>query len=207
LFEAAESLSRRQFVGIVAGRAAENSFLQVMPLVEIELGEDVFMARGTGFCRGRLEQVRVRPFGVYGMTGLAILRSFAMGSGYEPGAVVGVAFQASFGLALGRVIGRKGKNVFTAPFLDVLFRSEVTRSAVRRSDGRMRPPDEAFYDVLVALTAGLAVLRSLRTGLGRGQDSGDEKSQTEEGDRLERQGDQPGVSFRWHVKPPYDSHR
>jgi hypothetical protein len=44
LLEPAEPLSCLRLMGIMAGRAAEDSLLQPVPFVQVELGEDVFMA-------------------------------------------------------------------------------------------------------------------------------------------------------------------
>ena len=43
-------------MGIVAGRASQDSFLESVPLVELELAEDVLVAGHAVFCRACLEE-------------------------------------------------------------------------------------------------------------------------------------------------------
>jgi hypothetical protein len=54
----------------------------------------------------------------------------------------------------------------------------------------------------MALAAGLGVLRRLLDGLGGRQESGGKDCQYEEPERLDRQGDQLFLYFRWQLRPP-----
>ena len=164
LLESAEPFSRRRLMGVMAGGAAEDSFLQPMTLVQIELGEDVLMAGKARFRRADLQQVRVRLGRMHGVTGRAIQGGLAVGTGHKPGTALGVAFQACFGLLRGEVCRLEGEDIRSAAFLDMLFRSGMARRAAGLSDRCVGLIEKALDNVFMTASACVGVLGGLDNG-------------------------------------------
>jgi hypothetical protein len=137
-----------------------------------------------------------------GMAGCAIQRGLAMGTGHEPGTAVGMALQAGFGFLRGKIGRLEGKDIGSAAFLDMFLGPGVARGAAGRSDRRVGLLGKPLDGILMALAAGLGVLRRLLDGLGGRQESGGKDCQYEEPERLDRQGDQLFLYFRWQLRPP-----
>ena len=111
IVESAEPFSRRWYMGVVAGRALQNALLESVPLVELELGEDILMTGITIFYRACLE---LEGFGFFGMdhvTGRAVHGRLAVRAGKELGIGFCVTGGAFFRFHIGNVCVFEGKNV------------------------------------------------------------------------------------------------
>jgi hypothetical protein len=68
MLESSEPLTSGRLMGIVAGRAGQDSFLESVAFVELKFTEDILVAGHTVFHRACLEE---RGFGVFSMNGVA----------------------------------------------------------------------------------------------------------------------------------------
>jgi hypothetical protein len=81
MLETAQAFAGSRLMGIVAGGTLHDAFLESVPLVQLELRENVSMTHGTAFVGFRLEQVLLGRGGMYGMASRAVQRRLAVGAG------------------------------------------------------------------------------------------------------------------------------
>jgi hypothetical protein len=72
LFKPSQPFPCRWFVRVVAGRAGQDTLLEAVALVELELGENILVAAGAVFVRTRHKKSRSGFFGMDGVTGRAV---------------------------------------------------------------------------------------------------------------------------------------
>jgi hypothetical protein len=121
LFEPAEQISCSRLVGIVAGRASHDPFLKPVPLVELELGKNIFMATSTDFILLSLEQGRNGLLAMDAMARRTVKRGSAMRTNHELGIVFRVTGETFSGFLADGIRGREGEYPGLASFINVLF--------------------------------------------------------------------------------------
>ena len=81
VFETSQPFPGRGFMGIVAGGALHNAFLESVPFVQLELRGDVFMAHRAAFGFVQLEHAFLCGVSVLGMAGRAVQGGLAVRAG------------------------------------------------------------------------------------------------------------------------------
>lgn len=129
VFEAAQSCCRARFMRIVAGRAAENAFLETVSFVELEQGEYILMAGEAGL--GAIGFYGT--LGVYGVAGRAVHGGLAVFAGHKSGIGFGMAAEAHLGFCIGGIIGFECENIRSTALIQMHVSIAVTGAAAVHS--------------------------------------------------------------------------
>lgn len=141
-------------MGIMAGGTFEDAFLEAMPLVELELGHDILMARRADLAGLFLEEGRLGLAAMDAVAGTTVHRGQAVRAGHKGGLVLGVTGQTLIVLYSGKFGRFEGQKIGPAAFLHMLGRAGMTGGAGILAGRGMRIPGECLDLVLMAVGAG-----------------------------------------------------
>jgi len=194
LLEAGQMRSGRGGMRVVAGRAGHDSFLESMPLVGLEMGKNIRVARRTILGDAAPEQSGGRV-AVDAVAGGAVERGFGMRAGAVPGIVLVVAGQASGRLFSGGFGRTEGEEVPLAFSFRVLLGTAVAGGAALVAQLGVRLGREGRDRFFMANAAGRGVFR-LRGGTGRREQPAKDESGGEDSESAQQEPEKPSVVRR-----------
>jgi len=194
LFEPGQPRPRGGLMGVVTGRAGHHAFLETMPLVGLELGEDILVTDGAGHIDAGSEKSG-RGVAMDAVAGRAVQGRLGMGAGAILRVILVVAGQALGRLLLGSHGWAEGEDAALALALHVFLGAAVAGRAALVPDLGVGLERKGLDGVLMACAAGLRVLL-LSGGSGRREKSDGREDKGEDSEPVQRVPGQRSSGFR-----------